>query len=70
MTADMKKSLEIARKAGRSLQRAVDLVVEEHKKNGDPLVVVHTGRASSKDPHHTMAVHEDAAPYKTKKRKQ
>ena len=69
MTTGMKKSLEIAHKAGRSLQRAVDHVVEEHKKTGEPLVVYKTGRAGSKDPHPTMAVREDAAQYKTKKKK-
>lgn len=69
MTAGMKKSLEIARKAGRSMQRAVNHVVKEHEKTGEPLVVYKTGRASSKDPQHAMAVHEDAVQYKTKKKK-
>ncbi len=69
MTAGMKKSLEIARKAGRSLQRAVDRVVEEHEKTGAPLVIYKTGRTTSEDPHQALAVHEMSAQYKTRKKK-
>jgi hypothetical protein len=69
MTAGMKKSLEIAHKAERSLQRAVDRVVAEHAVTGTPLVVYKCNRTISKTSHPALVVSEKSVRYKTRKNK-
>jgi len=58
-----------ARRAEHSLQNSVAKVIERHRKDNRPLVMVTGEQTVLEDPHKVLTVHEEEAEYKVQKKK-